>query len=66
VLVADDDEAFAQSIVHLLRDREARQRLSAAGRKLVESHFSPAATIPQVEQLYSTVLNGGIPAGRTQ
>jgi glycosyltransferase involved in cell wall biosynthesis len=39
ILLADDDTSFAQSVVGLLRDIDARRRLEIASRRLVAEHF---------------------------
>ena len=43
LLLADSPEAFAQSVVRLLRDDAARQRLGSAARELVQSKYSWAS-----------------------
>ncbi len=40
LLVADEPEAFACSVIELLKDRERRQALGTAGRALVEAEYS--------------------------
>lgn len=40
LIVADEPEAFAQTVVTLLRDPEIRLTLGAAGRELVEAEYS--------------------------
>jgi ribosomal-protein-alanine acetyltransferase len=39
VWIADSAEAFADSVVTLLHDRDLRQRIAAAGRRHAEEHF---------------------------
>jgi sugar transferase (PEP-CTERM/EpsH1 system associated) len=39
ILLADNDTSFAQSVVGLLRDIDARRRLEIASRRLVAEHF---------------------------
>jgi polysaccharide biosynthesis protein PslH len=40
LLIADQPQAFAQTVVDLLRDKERRKDLGAAGRSLVEANYS--------------------------
>ena len=40
LLLADDPEAFADAVVHLLEDRAHARRLAAEGRRLVEQRFA--------------------------
>ena len=40
LLLADTPEFFAREVTALLRDRERRQRLGRAGRRLVQEHYS--------------------------
>ncbi len=53
LLIANDAQSFANAIVRLLRDRALRQRLAAAGVRLVEEHYSNAAVARQYEEMYS-------------
>jgi glycosyltransferase involved in cell wall biosynthesis len=57
----DDDAAFAARVADLLAAPAERRRLADAGRRLVEAHFSPAATIPRIEALHAAVADGGGP-----
>jgi glycosyltransferase involved in cell wall biosynthesis len=50
--VSDNDAGLVQRTVELLGDREAQNRMRAAGRKLVETACSPAATVDAVERAY--------------
>jgi glycosyltransferase involved in cell wall biosynthesis len=40
ILLADTTEALAESVISLLRDREAAYRIGKAGRSLVETHYN--------------------------
>jgi hypothetical protein len=51
LLVAGDPEAFSQSVVTLLRDREARERHAAAGRACVEQNYNWETSLRRLEKL---------------
>jgi len=51
LLVAADPEAFSQSVVTLLRDRDARERYAAAGRACVEEHHDWDRLLSRLEGL---------------
>jgi sugar transferase (PEP-CTERM/EpsH1 system associated) len=57
-LAADDPVAFAQSVVKLLRDRETRERLGLAGRRLVEARYSWREVARRFESELSEAANG--------
>ena len=40
ILLADTTEELAESVVSLLRDRQAAFRIGKAGRELVETHYN--------------------------
>lgn len=50
-VAADEPAAFAESVVRLIRNRSERQRLGAAGRRLVEERYSWARVGCEFEQL---------------
>jgi sugar transferase (PEP-CTERM/EpsH1 system associated) len=50
IVLADDPEAFASSVLRLLRDPSARQRLGHAARTLVEQHYDWSAVAGSLEQ----------------
>jgi glycosyltransferase involved in cell wall biosynthesis len=56
ILIADDPEDFAQSVLRLLRDENLRARLSANGRRLVEMRYSWEICARQLEQLLHQVV----------
>ena len=60
-LVEDDPARFAESVIGLLRDREARIALASRARAFVEDHHSWAAALERIE---ATVVEavGGRPA----
>ncbi|MEW6050258.1 MAG: glycosyltransferase family 4 protein [Candidatus Zixiibacteriota bacterium] len=53
VMVADDAAEFARQVVHLVRDRELRERLAANGRRKVERQYSWDAGAHMVEEVMS-------------
>jgi glycosyltransferase involved in cell wall biosynthesis len=63
-LVAPGDEAtLADRLSRLLRDAGLRHRMGAAGRAKVESKFSAATAVAQLEALYADVLRNRSGAG---
>jgi len=52
VLVADDPEAFAARVLQVCLDPALAERLSAAGRKYVESHHSWGVQAGKLVALY--------------
>jgi glycosyltransferase involved in cell wall biosynthesis len=54
LLVAEDDETFAQHTLRLLNDSDLRARLSSAGRAFVETHHSWDAIAARLEEIYRT------------
>jgi sugar transferase (PEP-CTERM/EpsH1 system associated) len=50
IVLADDPGAFAESVLRLLRDRTARQRLGHAARTLVERHYDWSAVAGSLER----------------
>jgi glycosyltransferase involved in cell wall biosynthesis len=56
-LQADTPRAFADSVVALLQDPEQRERIGAAGRELVEAHYSWAQVATEFESLIETAVN---------
>jgi glycosyltransferase involved in cell wall biosynthesis len=57
IQVADTPEDFANSVQNLLEDLPMRQRLAAAGRKLVEDQYSWDVIGSHLEQAYRCVQN---------
>jgi len=52
LILADDPQAFAQAIVDLLLDENARQAMGQAAAQLVQEQFDWSAVIPTVESAY--------------
>jgi len=49
LVVADDAEGFAESVVRLLKDPEERARLGQAGRRFVRAHYDLEAAVDRWE-----------------
>ena len=56
LLIADQKEHFAESVVKLLKDQKAAQKLSASGKELIENKYKWSAINEAVEQAYSKIL----------
>jgi glycosyltransferase involved in cell wall biosynthesis len=54
---ADDCEAYAKAISRLLKDSALRQKMGAAGRKLVEEEFNWEKESQKLLNLYSELLS---------
>jgi sugar transferase (PEP-CTERM/EpsH1 system associated) len=57
LLVANSPSEFAADVVRLLDDADLRRRLSAAGRRYVESHHRWSAATAQLEGLYQEAID---------
>ena len=55
-LVADDPANFAGCVVSLFGDIERRDRLAAAGMRLIRQQHSMTAARPRIRALYRTLL----------
>jgi glycosyltransferase involved in cell wall biosynthesis len=56
-----DEQALADAIILLLRDRERSRRMGAAGRSRVERHFTVAQTARAIEAVVRHLLDRGDP-----
>jgi polysaccharide biosynthesis protein PslH len=56
LLVAQGAPAFAESILHLLRDPQLQQRVGEAGRTYMETHHHWAAIAQRLEEHYTQAL----------
>lgn len=61
VLLADDAEAMARSIVRLLEDRSLRERLGRAGRRLAEERYDWNVIGDRLDRVYRELI--GLPHG---
>ncbi len=59
ILIADDPNDFAQTLVRLFGDENLRAKLSANGRRLVEEKYSWKTCARQLEQLLYQVVEQG-------
>lgn len=57
-LFADDAKSFADTVIALLKDRDARKRLGAAARARAESEYSWPILGRKLAQGYASVLEG--------
>lgn len=62
MLIADEEESFADCVCELLSEPERRRRIGQAARTLVERHFSWETIAAQLE----AALHEAIAAGRTR
>ena len=51
-----DSSALADAVVKLLRDPPLRRALGAAGRRRVQTHFSPDSQVPLIEAALARVV----------
>jgi len=56
ILVASDAGTFAQEVIHLLKDREARQNVAQNARKLVEEKYNWSSIVDCLDGLYRCVM----------
>lgn len=54
LLLADEPDVFAQSVLSLMRDAPRRERLARAGYNFVRAHYDWRAIIPALEAIYAT------------
>jgi glycosyltransferase involved in cell wall biosynthesis len=62
LLLADDPEAFAAAALTLLRDEVVRERLSRAGRAVVEQRYDWRAQAPRLESILTSAVAAAQPA----
>ncbi len=58
VLIADEPARFAQAVVHMIRDVEARRRIEAAARRLVVERYDWSAVAADFEDALERIRNG--------
>ena len=56
LLLADDPSSFASAVVRVLHDPELRERLSVAGRRVVEEHYDWRSQAPRFQELLQSAL----------
>jgi len=59
MLIANGAEEFARRVLQLLDDKGLRRKLAAAGRALVEEHYSWHPIGKQLQRAYNCALGGG-------
>jgi len=52
VIIADNPDDFASSVVHLLRNEELRNSVGIAARQYVENNFSGDLLAATIEETY--------------
>jgi glycosyltransferase involved in cell wall biosynthesis len=62
LLLADEPDAFAAAALTLLRDEAVRERLSRAGRAVVEQHYDWRAQAPRLESILTSAVATARPA----
>lgn len=63
LLVADDPSQFAEAVIRVLEDQPLADRLSAAGRQLMEARFGWDVVTAQLEEFHDRVLAAKGPGG---
>ncbi|MCL4294784.1 MAG: glycosyltransferase [Anaerolineae bacterium] len=58
ILLADEPNQFAQSVLSLLDDQQQRIRLAQAGRRSVESKYAWSEISQQYNAIYEAILSG--------
>jgi glycosyltransferase involved in cell wall biosynthesis len=59
ILVADSPEEFAESVLHLLQQKELRQELSRNGRRLVEEKYDWQVVLGDLDNVYRGLARNG-------
>jgi glycosyltransferase involved in cell wall biosynthesis len=65
IVIANEPARFAQAVVGLIRDAEARQRLEHAARRLVVEHYDWSAVAGGFEDALTRVCGGARAAAAT-
>jgi sugar transferase (PEP-CTERM/EpsH1 system associated) len=58
LLIRDDPDGFADAVIGLLRDREARTRIGGAARRFVETHWTWEAHFEEQLRVFQDVAAG--------
>lgn len=58
IVIADEPARFAQAVVHLIRDTDARRRIESAARQLVVEKYDWAAVAHDFEEALAAVRSG--------
>jgi sugar transferase (PEP-CTERM/EpsH1 system associated) len=62
IVIADAPADFAAAVVRMIRDRDARERIEGAARRLVVERYDWSAVAHDFEEALGRVLRGGRPA----
>lgn len=54
-----DPRAFAERVIHLLRNGELRRKMGLEGRKFVEAHYDVRLMVQRLEKLYRELVTEG-------
>jgi glycosyltransferase involved in cell wall biosynthesis len=63
LLLADDAEAFAERVVHLLRNPELRSEIVTRARRLVEERYDWGVVSRSMEQVMADLVQSGVSKG---
>jgi glycosyltransferase involved in cell wall biosynthesis len=65
ILIADEPARFAQAVVHMMRDVDARRRIEADARRMVVQKYDWSAVAQDFEEALTRVVSGvGLTAER--
>jgi glycosyltransferase involved in cell wall biosynthesis len=64
ILIADEPARFAQAVVHMIRDVDARRRIEADARRMVVQQYDWSAVAQDFEEALRRVVNGSGAAAR--
>lgn len=56
IVIADEPSEFARAAIHLLRNPSEREKIGAAGRRLVEAEYSWPAILARLDSVLSTLV----------
>jgi sugar transferase (PEP-CTERM/EpsH1 system associated) len=62
IVIADEPARFAQAVIHLIRDRDARVRVETAARRLVVERYDWSAVARDFEEALGRVCRAGVAA----
>ena len=62
IVIADEPARFAQAVIHLIRDQDARVRVETAARRLVVERYDWSAVACDFEEALSRVCRAGVAA----
>ena len=62
IVIADEPARFAQAVIHLIRDQDARRRIETAARRLVVERYDWSAVARDFEEALGRVRRAGVAA----